>query len=156
MSTPPLPSVAHTRDLLSQLFGFGVALKEELGPHTLITPSLCGEYFDEAGELRARLFFDLPLANAAGAALCMIPAMQANEATRKGEITENILANDYEIMNICANLFTETIKDRLIFKSVKTCSAGDLKELLPTPELGRRIEVAIPKYQTGKMVIALT
>ncbi len=83
-----------------------------------------------------------------GAAMSMIPAGVANDATKVGIVAENIEANLGEVLNICVNLFTENSTNRLTFSNLKVCNPEN-----PAPAVKESVKYSlnIPRYSGGKL-----
>ena len=84
-----------------------------------------------------------------GAAMSMIPAGVANEATKSGIVAQNIESNLGEVLNICVNLFTENSTDRLTYSNLKLCTPKD-----PAPAVKQSVKFAldIPRYAGGALL----
>jgi hypothetical protein len=104
---------------------------------------------DDHNAVQRVLVCELALANSMGAAMSMIPAGVANDATKAGIVAENIQGNLGEVLNICVNLFTENAPDRLTFSSLKVCSPKD-----PAPPVKQAVKYAldIPRYAGGSLL----
>ena len=112
----------------------------------LSKPHVVASYVDDTSAVQRVLVCDLALANSMGAAMSLIPAGVANDATKAGIVAENIQSNLSEVLNICVNLFTENATNRLTFSSLKVCSLED-----PAPTLKQSVKYAldIPRYAAG-------
>lgn len=114
-------------------------------PKTLVVAT----YVDHTIAVRRVLICDLALANSMGAAMSMIPAGVARDATKSGNIGEHILGNLREILNICVNLFTGRFADRLTFSELRVCAPGDP---LPTVTASVTYALNIPRYPGGNLL----
>jgi hypothetical protein len=95
---------------------------------------------------------DLGFANSAGASLSMVPLGVVNDATKKGEVPDNILANLHEVMNIAVNLFTTGFSGRLELADVQRAADVDasLKNAIKSG-VSTVIDVSIPRYSSGRV-----
>ncbi|MDE1923988.1 MAG: hypothetical protein KGI55_11210 [Gammaproteobacteria bacterium] len=102
--THPLPDLALVRELLGLLFdGFTVkaGAKLDLSPKS---GNFCALYVTDTGAPGAVCACDIAFAANGGAALSMLPPNAAKEAVRAKELTEVMIANLREVMNICTRL----------------------------------------------------
>jgi hypothetical protein len=148
------PSVAHVKTIIARLLGDGVvvttASRRPRGANHVVA-----EYVDQSGMVQRVLVCDLSFANKIGAALTMIPPALAEDATASGKIPNNIRDNLHEVLNICVNLFSETVHERLVLYSVKLSSepedhaTNQLFDGRPTKHAAFKIDV--PNYGTGQI-----
>ena len=149
MCSNPLPTLNTVEKLIQCLLGNQVEARKSAPGPDLTKPHVVASYVDDANAIRRVLVCDLALANSMGAAMTMIPAGVANEATRAGIVAENIAGNLGEVLNICVNLFTENAPDRLTFSNLKLCTAKD-----PAPAVKESVKYAIdiPRYVGGSLL----
>lgn len=90
----------------------------------------------------------------AGAALTKIPLGGAEDAAESGELTENMLGNLYEVMNICSRLFMDSSSPHLKLDKLYA-SISDLPDnalALVNAITGRLdLKVNIPGYGEGHL-----
>ncbi len=149
MCSNPLPTLHTVEKLVQCLLGNQVQTKASAPGPDLTKPHVVASYVDDSNAVRRVLVCELALANSMGAAMSMIPAGVANEATKAGIVAENIEGNLGEVLNICVNLFTENAPDRLTFSNLKLCSPKD-----PAPAVRESVKYAIdiPRYVGGSML----
>jgi len=149
MCSNPLPTLNTVEKLIQCLLGNQVQTKASAPGPDLTKPHVVASYVDDSNAVRRVLVCELALANSMGAAMSMIPAGVANEATKAGIVAENIEGNLSEVLNICVNLFTENAPDRLTFSNLKLCSSKD-----PAPAVRESVKYAIdiPRYVGGSML----
>lgn len=82
----------------------------------------------------------------------MVPLGVVNDATKKGEVPDNILANLHEVMNIAVNLFTTGFSGRLELADVQRAADVDasLKNAIKSG-VSTVIDVSIPRYSSGRV-----
>jgi hypothetical protein len=153
----PAPIQEDVRDLLIDLLGRGVAVdktsKLELEDDAC---AIVGVYATDDGELAALTILDGALGARAGAALSMVPQAVADEAIKKNELTETLIENIREVINIFARFLNsaKTPHVRLI-NSVVLPSELDPKvhALRAAPEFRRDFVVQIEGYGSGRFSI---
>ncbi len=100
----PLPDIHQVRDLLGLLFD-GLAVKP--GAKLDLTPkstAYVATYVTDNGAPAALCACDIAFAANSGAALSMLPPNVAKDALRTQELTDVMVANLREVMNICTRL----------------------------------------------------
>lgn len=152
MSACVLPNVKSVKDLFDGLLGDGTSVKTVAAPPRRTEPLVVADYQDDAGVVQSRLICDLNLANAAGAALSMIPAVVAHEAVKKQEIPEAILVNLHEVLNICVNVFARETQQHLKLARVAILQPGQPD--FPTTLCAKvaAFDVQIPRYGQGALI----
>ncbi len=149
MSSSPLPTLNTVEKLMQCLLGNQVATRNSTPGPDLTKPHVMASYVDESNAVQRILVCELALANSMGAAMSMIPAGVANDATKAGIIAENIEGNLGEVLNICVNLFTENSNDRLTFSNVKVCTA---KDPATAAKAAVKYAIDIPRYAGGTLL----
>lgn len=149
MCSNPLPTLDTIEKMMHCLLGDQVAAKSSAPGPDLTKPHVVASYVDDANQVKRILVCELGLANSMGAAMSMIPAAVANDATKAGIVAQNIESNLGEVLNICVNLFTENSTDRLAYSNLKVCTPKD-----PAPALKESVKFAldIPRYTGGNLL----
>ena len=130
-----LPSLDDVTGLLTMLFGPETICKSGKASLPPQSCAIVATYHDNDGTIKRLLTCDLAFANSAGAALSMIPPGAASDATKSGQVPDNILANLSEVMNIAVNLFIDSFGGRLELASVSR-----LSDLTPETRSGAGIQ----------------
>lgn len=107
MSGTPLPSALEVRELLEGLLGREVEVGTG-GP--MVDPgaedgALVAEFVSDQMQLSALVVVDVPLAARAGAAIALMPSHLSENAVGAGELTDVLLENAGEILNVMASMF---------------------------------------------------
>lgn len=107
MSATPLPSALDVRELLEGLLGREVEVTTG-GP--MVDPggeggALVAEFVSDQMQLSAIVVMDVPLAARAGASIALMPSHASENAVGAGELTDVLLENAGEILNVMASLF---------------------------------------------------
>ena len=147
-----LPSLEEVNGLFAMLFGENTVCKPGKTPLPADAAAIIATYRDNAGAVKRLLACDLPFANSAGAALSMIPVGVVNDATKAGNVPENIFANLQEVMNIAVNLFADSFGERLELAVV--ARGKDLSpEIRDAMKAGQKttFDVSIPRYTAGRV-----
>ena len=107
MSATPLPSAKETREVLAGLLGREVSVLTG-GP--MVDPAgpggaVVAEYISDQMKLAAIIVMDVAMAARAGAAIALMPSGTSEAAVADGELTDVLLENAGEILNVLASLF---------------------------------------------------
>ncbi len=158
MTTYPLPDAPKVRAMLGLLFdGLDVKAgrKFESGP---ASGAWAGLYVAQDGRPVALCVCDAALAAGASAALSMLPPGVAKDAAKNRQLTDVMVANLQEIMNICSRLLMNDASPHL-----KLASLHPAKELPPPVAAllagahGRvDFELNVPKYGPGLLGVLAT
>ena len=100
------PPVKVLRDMLSDLLGRGV----EVAPADPWSPSVSDPgavavYVDDGSRLRGLICCDLSLSVSLSASIALIPANTAASCLEEGQLTDDMVENLNEVLNILATLF---------------------------------------------------
>ena len=127
MSATPahLPNKSDVENLLSGLLGDGVIVKDRPKPIDGKAPCVMAVYKDDTEQPKRAFACDLRFANSAGAALSMIGPGVAAEATKAGQVPDNIRGNLHEVFNICVNIFAGSHREHLVLDTVVTPELKD-------------------------------
>jgi len=160
MPAYPLPTQDGTAEMLRGLLGRDVTASE--GPAiTLDTKPLAmvSSFADEAGEIAMACICNIEFACNSGAALSMIPAGSAEDCIDRGEITDTIRENFYEVMNITSLLFNDQEASRLILREMHSMPGSslpdDLTALIESPDGQVNFRIKIAGYGEGGMSLLL-
>jgi hypothetical protein len=103
----PLPTALDVRELFEGLLGREVDASLGSGAVNPTAPpgAVVGVYTDDHMALRALVILSLPLAAHGGAAIGLIPVVQAEVAVEDGILPENLYENIAEVLNVAVSLF---------------------------------------------------
>lgn len=149
-----LPTLKDVSELFAMLFGDRTICQPFPSRLSSEQAAVIATYRDNRGSIRRVLACDLGFANSAGASLSMISPGAVNDAIKRNEVPDNILANLHEVLNIAVNLFTDSFDGRLELASVSRRNElnSEIKAALnSTPQA--TIEVAIPRYAAGRVAM---
>lgn len=112
-------------------------------------------YTDDAGRDAFACFIDCTLVAVLGAALALVPARVAAEEARTGRISELLLSNAYEVLNVLSAAFNE---------QAPPCGHVRLRALRPISDVPAQVasaskrtelDVTVTSYPTGKLAIVV-
>ena len=152
----PLPDVAITRELLGMLFdGLTVkpaAAKLDASPKS---SSYCGVYVCDQGAPVAICACDLAFAANSGAALSMLPPNVAKDAIKTKELTEVMLANLREVMNICTRLLIRDHSPHVRLDGLMPAAVlpAPAAPILSAPRARVDFEIGLGKYGGGQIAV---
>ncbi len=145
-----MPDTAAISRLLEMIFGDGVkvaesAEKDLAGRHV-------ATFLNADDELVALCACDRAFVAYSGAALSMIPANVANEIISGDEMTETLLGNFYEVMNICSKLMmSDTSAHLRLHKALLPDQSADAITTLEASGSICGFDVDVPRYGKGKL-----
>ncbi|MDO8106092.1 hypothetical protein Q6348_02645 [Isoptericola sp. b441] len=107
MTGTPLPSAPAVRELFEGLLGREVEATIGTGAVNPGTApgAVVGVYTDDRMALRAIVLLELSLAAHAGAAIALIPVVQAEVAADDGVLPDTLYENVAEVLNVAASVF---------------------------------------------------
>ncbi|MBS0395064.1 MAG: hypothetical protein JSR54_10590 [Proteobacteria bacterium] len=151
----PLPDLAKVKQMLGLLFD---GLDVKAGKKFDIVPpsgSWIGLYVCDDGSPVAACAVDALLAANAGAALSMLPPAVAKDAAKAKELTDVMVANLQEIMNICSRLVMTDSSRHLKLDKVYPAKAmpPQLMQLLGAVQGRVDFELNVPKYGVGTLAV---
>ncbi|MGA2707353.1 MAG: hypothetical protein ACLQJ0_23470 [Steroidobacteraceae bacterium] len=151
----PLPDISQVRDLMGMLFD-GLAVKP--GAKLDLTPkssTYFAIYVTDNGAPAALCACDIAFAANSGAALSMLPPNVAKDAARTQQLTDVMLANLREVMNICTRLVLRENTPHLRLDTV--CPASKLPAAaaaIVAAAKGRiDFEIGLGKYAGGLFAV---
>jgi hypothetical protein len=153
--TYPVPDAAKVRQMLGLLFE-GLDVKP--GKRFDIVPpsgSWVGMYVSDDGRPVAACAVDVALAANSSAALSMLPPGAAKDAAKAKELTDVMVANLREIMNICSRLLMTDSSAHLKLGKVYPSDAmpPELTALLGAARSRVDFELNVPKYGAGTLAV---
>ena len=148
-ATSTFERVVATLDSLWDRDAFSKQLE---GETPLADPKVVATFGNEEGQLCYAMECELPVANSIGAALTMIPAGGAEDATAEGTVPGNIADNLGEVFNICSSSFAKLEHGRIVFK--KAWLPGEefdeaTTQLLADAKVFVQLNYEIDGYQKG-------
>ncbi len=138
------------------MLGRAVNAKVGVPPAATYEAAVVAAYAVDNGDLVAVCVCDLEFVLNGGAALCLIPAVEAASNVKAKRLDSVLFENSKEILNICAQLFGGTNTQRVKLASVHSkfdeAPAG-VKEFIKTARVRRELQVSIAGYGTGRMAV---
>jgi hypothetical protein len=114
-----------------------------------------GVFVTDAGAPVALCGADANLAASFGGALSMLPVAAAKDAAKSRQLTDVMIENVREIMNICTRLVMDATSPHLKLDQLyptKSLPAAALA-LLGAPQGRREFQVQLPKYGGGVLTV---
>ena len=102
-----LPDPDQIEEVLEMLVGKSITVNRLTTPINNLSSGTYSVYDFEDGETGAVVYCSLGLSNALGAAIMMIPAGAAEDATDEGEIPKNLFDNFSEVANVMTSLMND-------------------------------------------------
>ena len=156
MSTAyPLPDGAKIVQLLGILFDGLVVKPGGTFDQTPAGGAWFGVFVTDGGAPVALCGADANLAASFGGALSMLPVAAAKDAAKARQLTEVMVENVREIMNICTRLVMDATSPHLKLDQLypaKSLPAPALA-LLGAPQARREFQVQLPKYGGGVLTV---
>lgn len=149
-----LPDDAQVGDLLKIMYGDDLAV--ESGSAIDPAQSYVAIYIDDADAPIAACFCDKAFAAYSSAALTMLPAGAAKEVADGGDMSQAMVDNLHEVMNICSRFFMNDRTPHLRLDTVSPPAAdGRIDQLLGAGGRGD-FKIAIPRYGEGTLAVLAT
>ncbi|MFC7879487.1 hypothetical protein [Isoptericola sp. NPDC057391] len=105
-TTTPLPPLKEIRDLLTGLVGRGCTAERAAAPLSPDAPGIvAATYVSGRAQVEAVVGVDLALGAALGAAIGLMPPGPAQGAAADGALSDVLLENLVEVLNVLASLF---------------------------------------------------
>jgi hypothetical protein len=147
----PMPDVPKIVQMLGLLFD---GLEVKLGGTFDQTPAggaWFGVFVADSGEPVALCGADANLAACFGAAFSMLPVGVAKDAAKHRELTDVMIDNMREIMNICTRLVMDATSPHLKLDQIYQSKSLPVPAaaLLGAPKNRREFQVQLPKYGGG-------
>jgi len=154
----PMPDIAKVKTMLELLFD---GLEVKAGKKFDIVPpsgSWIGLYVSDDGKPVAACAVDCALAANSSAALSMLPPGVAKDAAKSKELTDVMISNLHEIMNICTRLLMNDSSAHLKLATVHPSKAmpAELGALLGAVKGRADFELSMPKYGPGTLSVVST
>ena len=150
-TTYVMPESESILSILEMIVGQGVtvadcARSDFAGKHI-------ATFLNDEDELVALCACDNSFVAYSGAALSMIPPNTAEEMAKSGQITEAVVANFHEVMNICSKLMmSDTSAHLRLGKTLSPDQSASAIAALETSATDSEFGVDIPRY--GKCALA--
>lgn len=112
-----LPKPREIAQLLADTLGREAGTVE--GPPCDVAESMSGFYMNESGTEGIVCICDVPLVNYTGAALALIPANIAREGAGRHELSDAVIENFFEILNILGAVLNQVCDEHVRLVDVK-------------------------------------
>jgi len=155
-STLQLPDCESVQQFFSGLFDLEVSGK--VLPDATPTLFAVAEYVDDDEKICGYIGCDIDLACKLAAALTRIPAGGVEDAIEAGELSENLVENLFEVLNIGVNIFDTGTSHHMVLQQVlrgsEAIAANSLQESLASATC-LTVELDVERYGTGQIAIAV-
>ena len=151
-----MPDVRSVATLLKMFLGEDLVVTDhestDLSSHHVAT------YINDSDDLVALCACDYPFVAYTGAALSMVPAAIANEAVADQKLTDAMVDNFHEVMNICSKLLMSNTSSHLrLDKTLNPDqSAGSISTLQESSCQSLAFSIDIPGYGTGSVTFLVS
>lgn len=149
-----IPKQNAVREMLAMLFGADLKVGEaEVADYD---GSYAGMYVNPDGATVAACLADLASAAYMSAALSMVHPEVAKEATAAGSLSEMMVGNLYEVMNILTRLVMDDSTPHLKLEKVVSVAGDDGFAALLEASTRIDFSVSVPKYGDGVLSFLVT
>lgn len=143
-----IPNEKSLKNILEVIFGESLGLSADDGAD--LSGRHAATYVNDAGEVVAICACDQSLVAYSGAALTLLPKDAADEMLAAGRLSDVVLANFHEIMNICSRVLMSDQSSHL--RLDKTLDPPAASESIAGMNGDARIasfQLTIPNYGSG-------
>lgn len=145
-----IPTEESVLDILQMLFGDDIAVGD--AANESLDGQFGATFLDDNEALVAACSCDVPFLAYSGAALSMIPADVAKDTIGGETPSDMMLANFYEVMNICSKLFMSDDSDHLrLAKTLQPAEVATEIAALVEGSQAKTFDIGIPGYGSGKL-----
>lgn len=150
-----IPTEKSVASLLAMIFGDGLGVND--GDAADLNSQHVATFIDDEDKLVAICACDKEFVAYSGAALSMIPADVANEMISGNSISEALVGNFYEVMNICSKLLMSDSSAHLrLDKTLDPGAANDAVASLEAAAEKVAFSVNIPSYGSGTLTFLIS
>ena len=155
-----LPKVADVKEMLNMMFGGDAAVKSGRALDIKAgTGALVAIYVADDGAPVAASACDISFAAYAGSSLSLIPAGSAKDAAKTGALSDVMMGNLNEIMNILSRLLMDTNTPHLkldsLYRDPKQLP-DNTSAMIARPKGRVDYEVTVPRYGSGRLSFLVT
>lgn len=150
-----IPTPQSVSSLLAMIFGGQPGVSDSQAPE--LSGQHVATFIDDDDKLVALCACDKQFVAYSGAALSMIPADVANEMIAGNSVTEAMIGNFYEVMNICSKLLMSDTSAHL--RLDKTLEPDQSQEAIATLKDAGQVKsfgIDIPQYGKGMLTFVIT
>lgn len=160
MTTTPLPQLKEIKDLYAGLVGRACTAERADRHMTPETKGLVvGTYLSNRGQVEAVVALDVPLGAYLGASIGLMPPAPAKDAAADGKLSDVLLENVFEVLNVTAGLFNTQDAPHLVLADIFDSTRGALPSAAVSflRSTGRRLDaqVEIAGYGAGAFTVVL-
>jgi len=148
-----LPDEKDVVKLLSMLFGDELAVT---APKEDVDAIYTAIYVDSDANPGAIISCDASFAASAGSALSMLPPDAAAEAASADALSQSMLDNFYEVMNICTRLVIGESTPHLRLSKLCRQSETSDEDAIKEDYSSSCFQVTIPRYGAGGLMFQVT
>ena len=150
-----VPTEKSVASLLAMIFGDGLGV--DGGDAVDLDSQHVATFIDDDDKLVAACACDKAFVAYSGAALSMIPADVANEMINGNTISEALIGNFYEVMNICSKLLMSDTSSHLrLDKTLEPGAGSDALASLNGASETVAFCVDIPSYGSGTLTFLIS
>jgi hypothetical protein len=156
--TNPITTPEAVSKLLSGLLMRLIKVKRSNVPINLAVraPAVVAQYVQNDGSVAGVCICDLPLAAHLAASLSLVPAGVAQEDIRARALSESLMENFREILNVSSQLFMTDTEHRVSLDTL-ILFPGNIpdvtRETIFHPSARLDLDVYVPSYGKGKMAL---
>lgn len=151
-----LPKPREVAQLLADTLGREA--DSSAGARFGVSDAMSGFYMNETGTEGIVCMADIPLVNYAGAALALIPANVAEDGARRHKLSDAVIENYFEVLNIMGALLNQVCEDHVRLVDVKYPGddlPGPVAEMITNCENRHDLRLDIEDYGCGNMSLLL-
>ena len=145
-----VPDTAAVSKLLEIIFGDDIAVSDNTSSD--LADKHVATFIDREDKLVAFCACDKPYVGYSGGALSMMPVGAIEDMIASDDMSESLMDNFYEVMNICSKLMLSDSSDHLrLDKTMKADEAPEEINELMNSSTHAGFVLDIPRYGKGSM-----
>lgn len=159
VAVTPMPLLRDLREMYTELLGRQCSIQRTHEPLDVRGGYVVGAYVDDLRRLAAVVATDVPLGAVLGAAIGLLPPGAAADAGEAGRLSDTMLENLGEVLNITAALFNVEDAPHLRLERVhdpcRDTVPGEVRTALQSTNRRVDAELEVAGYGGGRLAMVV-
>jgi hypothetical protein len=154
-----LPKPTDVVNMLGMLLAAEIKAQEQKKRSAIAPPAAVAIYIAEDETIAALSLCDLAGANYLGAALSLLPPAVVSEGVKTKTVSDAVLENLREVLNVCVSLYTHPQSRRLrlrdLILTASTPLPAEVTTALRQPAARLDLEIDVSRYGRGHLTLVV-